>query len=68
MLIKYIMKKRNWIYISSLITALLFVVACSDEFLDRQPEGQFSEADVATPDGVDNLLIGTYNMVPGGGL
>ena len=68
MLIKYIMKKRNWIYISSLITALLFVVACSDEFLDRQPEGQFSEADVATPDGVENLLIGTYNMVPGGGL
>ncbi|WP_027066458.1 RagB/SusD family nutrient uptake outer membrane protein [Maribacter sp. Hel_I_7] len=62
------MKKRNWIYISSLITALLFVVACSDEFLDRQPEGQFSEADVATPDGVENLLIGTYNMVPGGGL
>lgn len=68
MLIKYIMKKRNWIYISSLITALLFVVACSDEFLDRQPEGQFSESDVATPDGVENLLIGTYNMVPGGGL
>ena len=68
MLIKYIMKKRNWIYISSLITALLFVVACSDEFLDRQPEGQFSEADVATPDGVENLLIGTYNMEPGGGL
>tara|TARA_R110002167_G_scaffold55597_2_gene157796 strand:- start:3143 stop:4903 length:1761 start_codon:yes stop_codon:yes gene_type:complete len=62
------MKKRNWIYISSLITALLFVVACSDEFLDRQPEGQFSESDVATPDGVENLLIGTYNMVPGGGL
>jgi len=62
------MKKKNWIYISSLTTALLLGVGCSDEFLDRQPQGQFSEADVATADGVENLLIGTYNMVPGGGL
>ncbi|WP_273567467.1 RagB/SusD family nutrient uptake outer membrane protein [Maribacter halichondriae] len=61
------MKKRNWIFITS-CTLLLLGTACNDEFLDRQPQGQFSEGDVATADGVEGLLIGAYNMVPGGGL
>lgn len=68
MLNRYIMKKRNWIYVS-LFAAVFFIgIACSDDFLDRQPEGQFSVGDVTTPEGVENLLIGAYNMVPGGGL
>ena len=68
MLIKYIMKKRNWILMSSFALLLLFASACNKDFLDRQPEGQVSEGDVATSDGVEGLLIGAYNMVPGGGL
>ncbi|MGB5274663.1 MAG: RagB/SusD family nutrient uptake outer membrane protein [Flavobacteriaceae bacterium] len=61
------MKKRNWIFITA-CALLVLGIACTDEFLDRQPEGQFSEGDVATADGVEGLLIGAYNMVPGGGL
>ncbi len=68
MLITYIMKKRNWIFITSCTLLLFLGTACNDEFLDRQPQGQFSEGDVATADGVEGLLIGAYNMVPGGGL
>jgi hypothetical protein len=55
------------------ITLLMFsfiavLIACSDDFLNRQPLGQFSEQDVASEEGVQSLLIGAYNMVPGGGL
>ncbi|SNR67511.1 Starch-binding associating with outer membrane [Maribacter sedimenticola] len=63
----YIMKKRN-ILITACVTALVFITGCSDEFLNREPEGSFSESDVATADGVEGLLIGAYTMVPGGGL
>lgn len=61
------MKKKLSI-ILSMMGFIALLVACSDEFLDRQPEGQFSESDVATEDGVNGLLLGAYNMVPGGGL
>ncbi|WP_089261916.1 RagB/SusD family nutrient uptake outer membrane protein [Maribacter sedimenticola] len=61
------MKKRN-ILITACVTALVFITGCSDEFLNREPEGSFSESDVATADGVEGLLIGAYTMVPGGGL
>jgi len=61
------MKKRNWIFISALTTGLLLGVGCSDEYLDRQPEGQFSVNDVATPSGVEDVLIGKYHMLPVGG-
>ena len=67
MLIIDIMKKRNFIFAAS-CALLIFITACSDEFLTREPEGRFSEGDVATADGVEGLLIGAYNMVPGGGL
>jgi hypothetical protein len=46
----------------------VFITGCSDEYLTRDPQGSFSESDVATSDGVEGLLIGAYTMVPGGGL
>ncbi len=63
----YIMKKRNLIF-TACLTALVFISGCSDEYLTRDPQGSFSESDVATADGVEGLLIGAYTMVPGGGL
>lgn len=61
------MKKRNLIF-TACLTALVFISGCSDEYLTRDPQGSFSESDVATADGVEGLLIGAYTMVPGGGL
>ena len=63
----HIMKKRKLIF-TACLTALVFITGCSDEFLTREPQGSFSEGDVATADGVEGLLIGAYTMVPGGGL
>ena len=61
------MKKINLIF-TACLTIMVFITGCSDEFLTREPQGSFSEGDVATADGVEGLLIGAYNMVPGGGL
>ena len=61
------MKKRNLI-VTACIAVMVFITGCSDEFLTREPEGSFSEGDVATADGVEGLLLGAYVMVPGGGL
>ncbi|NJB71938.1 hypothetical protein GGR42_002400 [Saonia flava] len=61
------MKKRNLIF-TALLTIMVFVTGCSDEFLTREPQGSFSEGDVATPEGVEGLLLGAYNMLSGGGL
>ena len=63
----YNMKTRNLIF-TACLTALVFITGCSDEYLTRDPQGSFSESDVATSDGVEGLLIGAYTMVPGGGL
>jgi hypothetical protein len=63
----YNMKTRNLIF-TTCLTALVFITGCSDEYLTRDPQGSFSESDVATSDGVEGLLIGAYTMVPGGGL
>ncbi|MEK6155309.1 RagB/SusD family nutrient uptake outer membrane protein [Flavobacteriaceae bacterium 3-367] len=61
------MKNTISIYITTIICAFHFI-GCNEEFLDRQPEGQFSENDVATSEGVEGILLGAYNLVNGGGL
>ncbi|NNE77118.1 MAG: RagB/SusD family nutrient uptake outer membrane protein, partial [Pricia sp.] len=61
------MKKINRVLIAA-TAFIVLIVACSDDFLTREPQGQFSESDVATADGVEGLLLGAYNMVQGGGL
>ena len=42
--------------------------ACSDDFLSRQPLGQYSPASLQTAKGVEGLLIGAYAMIDGQGL
>ncbi|WP_373511530.1 RagB/SusD family nutrient uptake outer membrane protein [Persicitalea sp.] len=50
-------------------TALLAsVTACNDEFLTREPQGQYSPAALKSAGGVDGLLLGAYAMVDGQGL
>lgn len=42
-------------------------VSCSEEFLDQQPVGAYNETALATPDGVNKLLIGAYSALNGTG-
>ncbi len=50
-------------------TALLAsVTACNDEFLTREPQGQYSPAALKSAGGVEGLLLGAYGMVDGRGL
>ena len=50
------------------LTIVLAIIACSDEFLDKTPQAQFSTISVQTPEGVEGILLGAYNMVDGSGL
>ncbi|MEX2591976.1 MAG: RagB/SusD family nutrient uptake outer membrane protein [Anditalea sp.] len=59
------------IYFKITMTALILAVitlSCKDEFLETEPQGQFSTVGLANADGVEGLLIGAYAMVDGYGL
>lgn len=43
----------------------LMPTACSDEFLEVAPTGSLANAQLATKDGVEGLLIGTYSALNG---
>ncbi len=61
------MKKSNKIF-TTITALLLLITGCTDEFLTREPQGQFSTAGLATEEGVEGILIGAYKMVNGLGL
>lgn len=44
---------------------LLFMNACSEDFLEVVPAGELGNAVLATYEGVDALLIGAYSMLDG---
>lgn len=50
------------------IASLVLVTGCSDEFSAKEPQGAFGEGDVASMNGVEGILLGSYNMLQGGGL
>jgi hypothetical protein len=45
------------------VLALALPFSCKDEFLEVTPNGVLSSSVLATKDGVNTLLIGTYSMV-----
>ncbi|GGF48742.1 RagB/SusD family nutrient uptake outer membrane protein [Echinicola rosea] len=51
-----------------ILAAGIICLSCSDEFLERPPQGSISEEELASPDGVEGLLIGAYKMTTGYGL
>ncbi|MGB5371119.1 MAG: RagB/SusD family nutrient uptake outer membrane protein [Flavobacteriaceae bacterium] len=61
------MKKSNKIF-TTITALLLLITGCTDEFLTREPQGQFSTSSLATEEGVDGILLGAYKMVNGLGL
>ncbi|MFD0798551.1 RagB/SusD family nutrient uptake outer membrane protein [Maribacter chungangensis] len=48
--------------------SLFLVTGCTDEFSSKEPQAAFGEGDVATAAGVEGILLGSYNMLQGGGL
>lgn len=51
-----------------MLSVLLVLSGCSDEFLTKEPEGQFSTASLANQEGVEGILLGAYKMLNGLGL
>ncbi len=61
------MKKNNKICMMFVALILLFT-GCDEEFLTREPEGQFGQPSLQTPEGVEGILLGAYAMIDGVGL
>lgn len=47
---------------------LATVTACKEEFLTREPQGQYSPAAIQNAAGTEGLLLGAYAMIDGTGL
>lgn len=47
------------------LTLGLIIVSCSDDFLDKDPQGSLNPATLANADGVEALLIGAYSLLDG---
>ncbi|MDO8967075.1 RagB/SusD family nutrient uptake outer membrane protein [Algoriphagus sp.] len=52
----------------SFVLLLFISISCGDEFLTKEPQGQFSSSVLATEAGVEGLLLGSYKMLSGTGL
>lgn len=63
------MKRRiiqsKYIFMLALAGSCLLLDACSKSFLERDPQGALKGEDVATKDGIAQLLIGAYAALDG---
>jgi len=58
--------KRILILLVGLAAGLnLLVTSCSEDFLEKNPQGQLSESVLSSVDGLEALLIGAYAMLDG---
>jgi len=59
------MKNFRFITVIAVVSGLLLMNSCSEEFLEITPNGALDAQVLATYEGVDALLIGAYSMVDG---
>jgi hypothetical protein len=59
------MKNFRFLSVIAVITGLLLMHSCSEEFLEITPNGSLDAQVLATFEGVDALLIGAYSMIDG---
>ncbi|PHN05284.1 RagB/SusD family nutrient uptake outer membrane protein [Flavilitoribacter nigricans] len=50
------------------LAVFMGALSCSDDFLTKAPQAQFSTVALETPEGVEGILLGAYAMVDGTGL
>jgi hypothetical protein len=62
---KQTMKKYKYIITLSVVAAGVLLDSCSKSFLERDPIGILTPALMATPDGVNGMLIATYASLDG---
>jgi hypothetical protein len=59
------MKKLKFLSVFAVITGLLLMNSCSEEFLEITPNGSLDQSVLATYEGVDALVIGAYSLLDG---
>jgi len=59
------MKRKRYLSVLAIITGLVLVQSCNEDFLEITPNGSLSADVMASYAGVDGLLIGAYSMVDG---
>jgi hypothetical protein len=59
------MKLRNYLKIAAVLTGLILLNTCKEDFLEITPNGSLDENVLASYDGVDGLLIGAYALLDG---
>lgn len=55
------------VIMASLLLALMFILACQDDFLEVAPTGQLANEQLKSKNGIEGLLIGSYAMLRGRG-
>ncbi len=60
--------KRIKTIISVFASLGFLALGCNDEFLTREPQGQFSTNSLNSEEGIEGILIGAYKMLNGLGL
>jgi starch-binding outer membrane protein, SusD/RagB family len=58
---------KSKFYIAAGVAASVAIAACGKKFLDRPPLGTLNASIVASPTGIQALLIGAYSLVDGEG-
>ena len=59
-----IMQKKIFIFTLS-VMGVLVINSCGDEFLEKEPQGQFSPSTILTQEGVEGALVGAYGQLDG---
>jgi hypothetical protein len=55
---------RSYLTLAAIIM-IFFAVSCSDEFLDRPPQGTYYEPSLSNEQGIEGILIGAYSSLNG---
>jgi hypothetical protein len=59
------MKIMKYLSATAIMTGLLLIYSCQEDFLEIRPNGLLDDAVLANYEGVDGLLIGAYSMLDG---
>ena len=60
--------KRLITYLTAIAGVSLLSVACSDEFLLKEPKGQITSAALNNPEGIEGKLVAAYRSLSGSGM